>query len=45
MEGIALGVLLINAGYNKLKYLCLAGAYIVVTPIGIAIGIGVNSSY
>ena len=44
-EGLALGVLFVKAGYGKLKYALLAAAFIVVTPIGVAIGIVVSSSY
>ena len=44
-EGVALGVLFCKAGYSKLKYILLAAAFVLVTPIGVAIGIGVSSNY
>ncbi|KAL3134350.1 hypothetical protein ABBQ38_006607 [Trebouxia sp. C0009 RCD-2024] len=44
-EGVALGVLFCKAGYSKLKYILLAAAFVLVTPIGVAIGIGVSSKY
>lgn len=44
-EGVALGVLFCKAGYSKLKYVLLAAAFVLVTPIGVAIGIGVSSHY
>ena len=44
-EGLALGVLFVKAGYSKTKYILLAAAFVVVTPLGVAIGIGVHSSY
>ena len=39
-EGLALGCLFAKAGYSTFKYLCLAAAFILVTPLGVAIGIG-----
>lgn len=44
-EGVALGVLFVKAGYSKLRYLILGALFIIVTPLGVAIGIGVSSSY
>jgi len=44
-EGLALGVLFVKAGYGRLEYMLLAAAFIIVTPLGVAIGIGVSSSY
>ncbi len=43
-EGLALGVLFVKAGYSSVKYMLLAAAFIVVTPVGVAIGIGVSSN-
>lgn len=44
-EGLALGVLFVKAGYSKTKYVLLAAAFIVVTPVGVAIGIAVSNNY
>ena len=44
-EGLALGVLFMKAGYSKVKYALLAAAFIVVTPLGVAIGIAVSREY
>ncbi|DBA87606.1 TPA: hypothetical protein ACH3X1_004629 [Trebouxia sp. C0004] len=44
-EGLALGVLFMKAGYNRVKYVLLAAAFIIVTPLGVAIGIGVSNNY
>ena len=44
-EGIALGVLFCKAGYSKLKYILLAAAFVIVTPVGVAIGIAVSNNY
>lgn len=44
-EGLALGCLFIRAGYSRIKYVLFAAAFILVTPIGVAIGIGVSSNY
>lgn len=44
-EGLALGVLFVKAGYGTLKYILFAAEFVLVTPIGVAIGIGVSSSY
>ncbi|DBA78801.1 TPA: hypothetical protein ACH3X1_008697 [Trebouxia sp. C0004] len=44
-EGLALGVLFVKAGYNRVKYVLLAAAFILVTPLGVAIGIGVSNNY
>ncbi len=39
------GVTYVKAGFSTLKYLVLGFAFVIVTPIGIAIGIAVGSSY
>ena len=44
-EGLALGVLFVKAGYTRLKFMVLASAFIIVTPLGVAIGIVVSSRY
>ncbi|KAL0040876.1 hypothetical protein WJX79_008214 [Trebouxia sp. C0005] len=44
-EGLALGVLFVKAGYSRIKYMLLAAAFIIVTPVGVAIGIAVSSKY
>ena len=44
-QGVALGVTYIKAGFSTVKYLLLGLAFVLVTPIGIAIGIGVGTSY
>ncbi len=44
-EGLALGVLFVKAGYSRLKYMVLAAAFVFVTPLGVAIGIGVSNNY
>ncbi|KAK9865177.1 hypothetical protein WJX84_007285 [Apatococcus fuscideae] len=44
-EGLALGVLFVKAGYSRLRYLILGFLFVVVTPLGVAIGIGVSSTY
>ena len=44
-EGLALGILFIKAGYSKVKYFVLAFAFVIVTPLGVAIGIGVSNNY
>ena len=44
-EGLALGVLFVKAGYSRLKYMVLAATFVVVTPLGVAIGIGVSNNY
>ena len=43
-EGLALGVLFSKAGYSTARYLCLAAAFIFVTPAGVAIGIGAHTN-
>ena len=45
VQGLALGVTYVKAGFSTLKYLVLGFAFVIVTPIGIAIGIAVGSSY
>ena len=37
-EGLALGCLFVKAGHGKLRYLMLALAFVIVTPLGVAIG-------
>lgn len=41
----AQGCTFIDAGYSKLKYLLFGLTYVIVTPIGIAIGLGVGNTY
>lgn len=45
IEGISLGCTFIDAKYTRMKYLLLSMVYVVVTPIGIAIGLGIGNSY
>jgi hypothetical protein len=35
----------VAAGYNRLKYALMAGAFILTTPLGVAIGLGISSSF
>ncbi|BDA43961.1 Fe(2+) transport protein 1 [Coccomyxa sp. Obi] len=44
-EGLALGSSFVLAGYSRLKYGLMAAAFILITPIGIAIGLGISSSF
>ena len=44
-EGLALGVLFVKARYSKIKCIILALAFVVVTPIGVAIGIALGRKY
>ena len=44
-EGLALGVLFVKAGYTPLKFMLLASAFIIVTPLGVASGIVISSKY
>lgn len=44
-EGLALGCLFVKAGYSRWKYVIFAAAFVIVTPLGVAIGIGVSSHY
>ena len=44
-EGLALGVLFVKAGHSRLRYILMAAAFIIVTPLGVAIGIAVSSGY
>ena len=44
-QGVALGVSYVKAGFGTAKYLLLGLAFALVTPVGIAIGVGVGSSY
>ena len=44
-EGLALGVLFVKAGYGRMKYMLLAAAFVIVTPLGVAIGIGISNNY
>lgn len=34
-----------TAGYSRLKYGLMAAAFILITPIGVAIGLGISSSF
>mmetsp|Transcript_6161 Transcript_6161/g.17686 ORF Transcript_6161/g.17686 Transcript_6161/m.17686 type:complete len:335 (-) Transcript_6161:2519-3523(-) len=45
IEGISLGCTFIDAKYGRLKYFLFAAAYVIVTPIGIAIGLGIGNTY
>ena len=44
-EGLALGVTFVKAEYSVLKYCLLGMLFLIITPLGIAIGMGVGSSY
>lgn len=44
-EGLALGGSFVMAGYSRLKYGLMAAAFILITPIGVAIGLGISSSF
>jgi zinc transporter 1/2/3 len=44
-EGVALGGTFVKAQYSILKYVLLALAFVVITPIGVAIGAGIGASY
>lgn len=44
-EGFAIGAAAVDAGLGQAKSMLLAGIYSLTTPVGIAIGIGVRSSY
>ena len=44
-EGMALGATFVKAEYSLLKYAILGIVFVLVTPIGVAIGIGVGSAY
>lgn len=44
-EGLALGVTFVKAEYSVLKYCLLGLLFLVITPLGIAIGMGVGNSY
>ena len=33
------------AGYNNLKYALMAAAFILITPLGVAIGMGISASF
>lgn len=44
-EGLALGSTFINAQYSSLKYALFSAAFVMITPLGIAIGLAVNASY
>ena len=44
-EGVALGATFVNAGYSLVKYAILGIIFGLITPIGVAIGIGVGSAY
>lgn len=44
-EGLALGSQFMRAEFSKLKYTLLAVIFILITPLGVAIGIGVGNSY
>ncbi|KAK9817967.1 hypothetical protein WJX72_005078 [[Myrmecia] bisecta] len=44
-EGLALGTVFVKARYSSVKYWIAAVVFLLITPIGIAIGIGARSSY
>mmetsp|Transcript_19033 Transcript_19033/g.57508 ORF Transcript_19033/g.57508 Transcript_19033/m.57508 type:complete len:326 (-) Transcript_19033:773-1750(-) len=44
-DGLALGSAFVRAGFSRLKYCIFAALFVMVTPCGIAIGIGVSQSY
>lgn len=44
-EGLALGVTFVKAEYSKLKYCMLGVVFLIITPLGIGIGMAVGSSY
>ncbi|KAK9825723.1 hypothetical protein WJX74_001308 [Apatococcus lobatus] len=44
-EGLALGVLFVKAGYSRMRYLILGALFVIITPLGVAIGIGISNSY
>jgi solute carrier family 39 (zinc transporter), member 1/2/3 len=44
-EGLALGTTFVKAEYRNLRYLLLAAAFVVITPLGIAIGIAAAATY
>ncbi len=44
-EGLAIGMAFMRAEYNKVKYLLFMLAFVLVTPLGISIGIGLSTSY
>ena len=44
-EGMALGATFVKAQYSLLKYTILGLIFVLVTPIGVAIGIGVGGAY
>ena len=44
-EGLALGVTFVKAEYSVLKYCLLGALFLIITPLGIAIGMGVGNSY
>ena len=44
-EGLALGSTFVKAQYGTVKYVVLALCFILVTPLGIAIGAGIGASY
>ena len=44
-EGVALGSLFVRAEFTLRKYILLGVIFLLITPIGVAIGIGVGASY
>ena len=44
-DGLALGSAFVRAGFSRAKYCLFAALFVLVTPFGIAIGIGVSQSY
>ena len=44
-DGLALGTAFVRAQFSTLKYVMFGIAFILVTPVGVAIGIGISRSY
>mmetsp|Transcript_18109 Transcript_18109/g.38967 ORF Transcript_18109/g.38967 Transcript_18109/m.38967 type:complete len:356 (-) Transcript_18109:1205-2272(-) len=45
LEGLALGSMLIQAGFSPRKFLTMITLYSITTPVGIAVGIGIAGTY
>ena len=44
-DGLALGTAFVRAKFSTAKYLAFAAIFVLITPIGIAVGIGISKSY
>lgn len=44
-DGLALGSAFINANFSKKRYIVFGVLFVLVNPIGIAIGMGISRSY